>query len=204
MKDHFKDKAQDWDKRDMVRELAEGIGKNLLARVSLNPDMDVLDFGAGTGLLSAQLAPHVRRLVALDISEAMLTQLRSKPDLAEQIEVICHDLLAEPLPSRFDLIVSAMALHHVADTADLFERFAAQLKPGGHIALADLDAEDGSFHPETAEGVHHAGFTRELIAELLAANGFHQIHFETAHTVQKAERTYPVFLVTATQAAKPD
>ncbi|NIV32583.1 MAG: methyltransferase domain-containing protein, partial [Anaerolineae bacterium] len=67
------------------------------------------------------------------------------------------------LERQFDLIVSAMALHHVEDTERLLQRFHQHLSPGGGIALADLDQEDGSFHPPEVEGVFHDGFDRTAL-----------------------------------------
>lgn len=196
--DLFKEKAQDWDKREMQRGLSQGISRAILEEVSFAEDMQIMDFGAGTGLISGHLAPHVQGIAAVDISEAMLAQLMAKPELAGKVTAVCQNILDCPLEARFDRIVSAMALHHVADTAQLFQTFAAHLKPGGQIALADLDAEDGRFHPPEAEGVYHAGFERTHIQQLLEKSGFEAVAFVTAHTVHKEERAYPVFLVTAT------
>ena len=52
-------------------------------------------------------------------------------------------------------------MHHVEDTEKLIQRFAEHLKPGAKIALADLDKEDGSFHPQDTKGVFHSGFDRD-------------------------------------------
>jgi len=93
--------------------------------------------------------------------------------------------------------VSAMALHHVPDTRLLLQRFAEHAKPGGLLALADLDEEDGTFHPADAEGVFHHGFRRARLAELLEEAGFDDVRFTTAHTVRGDAGGYPVFLVTA-------
>ncbi|HMV67737.1 MAG TPA: methyltransferase domain-containing protein, partial [Myxococcota bacterium] len=108
--------------------------------------------------------------------------------------------LAAPLAERFDLIVSAMAMHHVEDTAALLRSLRAHLAPGGQIALADLDAEDGSFHPPGVEGVFHAGFERAALGAAIEAAGFSAPRFTTACVVHRDGREYPVFLVTASAA----
>ena len=46
------------------------------------------------------------------------------------------------------------------------------LRPGGRIALSDLDTEDGTFHSAEAEGIHHQGFDRAALAELARNAGF--------------------------------
>lgn len=197
MTDLFEAKAQDWDASDRRTMLASAIGASIREHVPLHDRMNVLDFGAGTGLISAQIAPLVNRIVAVDISQSMLDKLASKPELAGKVETVCRDILAHPLDASFDLIASAMAMHHVEDTASLIESFRAQLNDSGMIALADLDKEDGSFHPPDTEGVYHFGFERDEVRELLESHGFDQVEFFTTHTIQGEEKQYPVFLVTA-------
>jgi predicted TPR repeat methyltransferase len=197
-KDHFSHKAADWDARPRAQQLSQAIGDAILDAVPLEGHMHVMDFGAGTGLIAARIAPHVDRIAAVDVSEAMLAQLAAKPELQGKVEALCHDLTLASLERRFDLIVSAMALHHVEDTALLLSRFADHLYPGGHIALADLDAEDGSFHEPGTEGVFHQGFDREALAGLLREQGFSEVAFRTAHTIVKDDNhAFPIFLVTA-------
>jgi len=201
MTDLFHDKAADWDARPVPQQISQGVVPAILARAAPAPDATVMDFGAGTGLLAAGLAPHVGHLHAVDISESMLAQLAAKESLRGKVTVHRHDLLQAPLDVRVDLVVSAMAMHHVADTAALVRAFAAQLRPGGRVALADLDAEDGSFHPPDTDGVFHAGFDRAALAALLTAAGFVDVAFDTATVVQKEGRSYPIFLATARLAA---
>ena len=197
MTDLFEAKAADWDANHRKSRLASAIGDTILRRVSLNREMDVLDFGAGTGLIASRIAPEVNRIVAVDTSPAMLAQLESKSELNGKVETVCQDILERPLEAKFDLIVSAMALHHVEDTDRLLARFSEQLKDAGKVALADLDQEDGSFHPPDTEGVFHFGFDREELARLMRKHGFGEIDFVTAHTIAGDDKDYPVFLVTA-------
>jgi 2-polyprenyl-3-methyl-5-hydroxy-6-metoxy-1,4-benzoquinol methylase len=199
MTDLFSEKAKDWDVNDMVLALSSGIGSTLINNVELTEQMNVLDFGAGTGLLTAQVAARVNKVTAVDVSQSMLDQLIAKVELNGKVEPLCQDIISQPLDTKFDLIVSAMAMHHVEDTDKMIQSFAVHLKPGAKIALADLDKEDGSFHPEGIEGVYHDGFARDNLQSILEKSGFKDIKFVTAHTVDKAEKAYPVFLVTATK-----
>jgi predicted TPR repeat methyltransferase len=197
MTDLFHDKAAEWDTRPVPAQISQGVVQAMLARVPLSPDLVVMDFGAGTGLLGGGLAPHVGAIHAVDISAAMLAQLAAKEALRDKVTVHCQDILAAPLDVDVDLVVSAMAMHHVQDAAALLRALRAHLRPGGRVALADLDAEDGSFHPPGTEGVFHAGFDRDALGRLMAEVGFVDVAFDTATVVHKEGRPYPIFLVTA-------
>ena len=200
MTDLFEEKAQDWDVNDMVKALSLGIGSAILDNVSLDDSMHVMDFGAGTGLITAHVASKAGKVTAVDISQAMLEKLAAKDELQGKVDIVCQNIIEQPIDTRFDLIVSAMAMHHVEDTDKMIKRFAEHLKPGAQVALADLDEEDGSFHPEDVQGVYHAGFARDAFSEKLAAHGFKDIRFVTAHTASKEEKDYPIFLVLANKA----
>ena len=199
MTDHFEEKAQDWDMNDAVKGISMGVGAAIDENVTFDITMQVLDFGAGTGLVTRHVAHKVDRVTAVDVSKAMLEKLKEKEELKGKVEILCQDILEQPIGVEFDLIVSAMAIHHVENTDKLIQRFAEHLKPGAQIALADLDSEDGSFHPEDAVGVYHAGFDRDAFRDLLDKHGFEDIRFVTAHTVRKEEKSYPIFLALATR-----
>ena len=197
MADLFKDKSKDWDANERVTLLSQAIGSAIVKHVPLNDTMIVMDFGAGTGLISAHVAPRVKKIIAVDVSESMLNNLAAKSELKDKVLIACQDILTTPINEKFDLIMSAMAMHHVDDTPRLIETFAHHLKPGALIALADLDSENGSFHPPGTEGVFHCGFDRNELQAILEHAGFAEVHFRTAHTVHRDEKNFTVFLVTA-------
>jgi putative AdoMet-dependent methyltransferase len=197
--DLFKDKADDWDARPLPMQISQGVFAAIDEGVALSEDLTVLDFGAGTGLVAGKLAPRVGRVLAVDISEAMLTKLAAKPELAGKVETFCQNILETPLERQVDLVVSAMAMHHVEDTAALLRSLFDHLVPGGQVALADLDAEEGDFHPADIEGVFHAGFDRGEFGALLEDAGFSEPRFVTACEIAKGDKRYPIFLVTATR-----
>jgi len=202
--DHFEQKASDWDTRPVPLQISAAVGPLLRQRLEWNDAMRIMDFGAGTGLLASQVAPLVAKVVAVDISPSMLEALAQKPELKGVVEPRCQDILVQPLGERFDAVVSAMALHHVQDTDRLLGSFRTHLKPGGQLALADLDSEDGTFHPPDTDGVFHHGFDREELRRKLEAAGFEAVRFWTAVEVTREDgRAYPVFLVTARARAAP-
>ena len=200
MSDLFNEKAKDWDMNEMVLQLSNATSSAILENIKFNEHMQVMDFGAGTGLITSQVAPHVDSVTAVDVSQAMLDKLTAKTELNNKVNAVCQDITEQSLNIKFDVIMSAMAMHHVNDTDLLMQVFAEHLKPGAKVALADLDAEDGTFHPADIEGVYHDGFDRDELKIIMEKNGFQDINFITAHVVNKEIKNYPVFLVTATKS----
>jgi tRNA (cmo5U34)-methyltransferase len=110
------------------------------ATTDLSPGM-ILELGIGTGITSARLlAAHPQaRLVGLDGSAPMLEAARAALP-SKRVELVVGRL-EDPLPAgTFDLVVSALAVHHLdaAGKRDLFARVAAGLGSGGRFVLADV------------------------------------------------------------------
>jgi ubiquinone/menaquinone biosynthesis C-methylase UbiE len=76
----FDKEATKWDEKPARVKLARDIGDAILRQVKLRPDMDVLDFGCGTGLVSLRVAPLVRSVTGADSSSGMLEVFREKAD----------------------------------------------------------------------------------------------------------------------------
>src|SRR5260221_4390370 len=195
----FDERASEWDTPDRV-ERAGVVAAAVRAAVPLTEDMRAIEIGAGTGLLGLHFAGDLASLVLTDPSAGMLevaTEKIRRTGLSN-VSVAPVELLREPGPGGpFDLLLSLLVLHHVDDTAAAFRAMYGLLAPGGRIALADLDREDGTFHDADAEGIHHLGFERKLVAGLARAAGFLDLGLSTATEIEKDGRTYPLFLLTA-------
>ena len=104
---------------------------------------DVLELGVGTGETSTRVvgAHPSARLVGIDESDAMLSVARDRLPQAD----LRVGRLEDPLPEgEYDLVVSALAVHHLdgPGKADLFQRIAARLRPGGRFVMADVVVPD--------------------------------------------------------------
>lgn len=100
----------------------------------------VLDLGCGTGALAARLvAAHPDQAVTgVDLSRAMLDEARRKLAGASHVRFVQADLRDLPLPdARFDVVLSASALHYVADPARALGEAHRVLVPGGRLVLLD-------------------------------------------------------------------
>jgi 2-polyprenyl-3-methyl-5-hydroxy-6-metoxy-1,4-benzoquinol methylase len=194
----FDARAGTWDEDPSKRARAAAVAAGIRGRVNLSADMAALEYGAGTGLLSFELAAELGPITLTDSSSGMLDVARAKvaASKATRMTVRPLDLTRDPLPlERYDLVYSMMTLHHVPDTADLLGKLHTLLRPDGCLCIADLDAEDGSFHGVDVD-VHH-GFDRDALAAQLRAAGFADVRIDTCFEIPRGARVYTVFLAVA-------
>jgi ubiquinone/menaquinone biosynthesis C-methylase UbiE len=202
----FDERARDWDTPDRIERAGE-VAAAIRAAVPLSPTTRLIDVGAGTGLLGLALADDVGEVVLSDPSTGMIEVANEKLAAAglRSVRAIVHDLLsADPLDAEpFDVAVSLLVLHHIEDTRAALGAIRDVLVPGGRIALADLDTEDGSFHTPEAEGIHHRGFDRDQLSTLARAVGFVEVEMRTATITDRRPdgSGFPIFLLTARRPA---
>jgi predicted TPR repeat methyltransferase len=202
-KDFDKEAAQ-WDANPGRVKLANEVADAIIREAAPACDMDVLDFGCGTGLVTLRLQPLVRTILGVDSSRGMLGVLEGKigtQGIANARTRFVDFEKGGRIEGKFHLLVSSMTLHHVPDTARLFKQWYGLLLPGGLLCFADLDAEDGSFHGDNT-GVFHHGFDREHLKNLLSSSGFHDVRDTTATTMIRdveaiGKKEFPVFLIVA-------
>ncbi len=141
----------------------------------------ILDLGIGAGETAGrvlQVHPQAR-FVGIDSSAEML-QGASRTLPQDRLTVIQQDLAA-PLPhEKFDLVISALAIHHLqgAGKAKLFREIALRLRPGGRFVMGDIvvpddpvdaliENESGYDFPDRIQDhldwMTEAGFSPELI-----------------------------------------
>jgi len=201
----FDARAATWDDDPAKVERARAVADAIVRSVALTESMRAMEYGCGTGMLSFMLRARLGRITLADISEGMLAVAAGKIAAAADpaMRAVKLDLLVDPMPAeRYDVIYSLMTLHHVPDTGAILRRFHAALATGGTLCIADLDAEDGSFHGEGFDG--HLGFDRARLGATAREAGFATVEFSTAHEIEKAAdgrpHRYPVFLMVARKA----
>lgn len=175
----------------------------IISEVKLNHDMDVLDFGCGTGLVTLQLQPFVRTITGADSSQGMLDVLKSKIEERKLTNVKTEFIDLEKsvvLKNKYHLVVSSMTLHHIENLGYIFHKFYNCLLSGGHLCITDLDSDGGDFHRDKI-GVVHFGFDRSEMRRLFMQGGFQDVRDVTAAAVVKdlpdgTVREFTVFLVT--------
>lgn len=109
----------------------------------LGPTSTLIDFGAGTGTFAVAAAPICKRVIAVDVSPAMIAAIREKAAARATTNV-------EPVQAGFlsyehrgrpaDFVYTRNALHHLPDfwKGIALNRMADVLAPGGVLRLRDL------------------------------------------------------------------
>jgi malonyl-CoA O-methyltransferase len=159
---------------DAVAELQNEIGDRLIERldyVRLQPAR-ILDLGAGTGFFSSALLKRYRKadVVALDIAENMLQQVRSRGGWFRKPRCVCAD--GESLPfadDSFNLIFSNLMLQWCIDLEATLVELRRVLAPGGLLMFttfgpdtlmelrASWEAVDGFTHVNSFVDMHDVG-----------------------------------------------
>jgi ubiquinone/menaquinone biosynthesis C-methylase UbiE len=127
----------------------------VLRALGLSPDSTLVDVGAGTGTFALAVAPYCGRVIAVDVSPAMLRVIKEKTKQAgiANIDVVQAGFLSyEHRGEPVDFVYSRNALHHLPDFWKVIAlgRIAAMLRPGGVLRLHDLVY---SFDPGETERV---------------------------------------------------
>ena len=202
-KRNFDNAAATWDENPGRVKINRDIGDAILKQNIITPDMNVLDFGCGTGLLTVLLQPFVRSVTGADSSPGMLNVLNDKIAKLQlpNVKTILIDLeKGQKLTGNYQLLLCSLTLHHIPEIKPVLAEFYQVIMPKGYLCVADLDLDDGQFH-EDKTGVFHSGFDRNVMRQYFFEAGFEHITDTTAAAVTKpvinhGTRQFTVFLIT--------
>ncbi|KAJ9655583.1 hypothetical protein H2198_005584 [Neophaeococcomyces mojaviensis] len=214
--ERFNKEAAAWDSNPFVHQMSAEAAKALEKYIpglggNSTGNLDVLELGCGTGLLSFMIAPKVHEVVAVDAAQGMIDVLETKIRKSDtkNIVPVCV-LLEDPedpsLPpadrndptgprQKYDLITSHLVLHHIPDLKSVLKTMLACLKPGGMVGLTDFEdfgPEAKRFHPESKmAGVERHGINAEWITDLMQEVGFQNVQVKVAWEHEKRVERWP-------------
>lgn len=165
----------EWDA--LRREL---FGETFTAEALLNlipADWIVADLGCGTGNASEQLAPLVKKVIAIDREPAMLDAARRRLADFRNIEFRQGEIATLPLQDReIDAAVMLLVLIHLPSPADALREVARTLKPGGTLVIVDLVPHTRENYLHTI-GHKHLGFDEKQMAAAGKAAGLGEMRY---------------------------
>jgi 2-polyprenyl-3-methyl-5-hydroxy-6-metoxy-1,4-benzoquinol methylase len=162
----------------------------------VNPEgLTILDFGCGTGLLTAKMAPVARRILALDTSAKMISVLKNKQ--LRNVDTLSIELSEETiktndlLHAKFDLIVASSVCAFLPDYERTLQVLKTLLKPQGLFIQWDwLKRDDDS----------DFGFTEEIIESAFLEAGLEVWSITKAFSIESNEGAMPVLMGVAQNA----
>jgi ubiquinone/menaquinone biosynthesis C-methylase UbiE len=176
-KTYFDQVAQKWDDMrqtffsEAVREKAYQVAELVAGKIAV-------DVGAGTGFMTEGLLNKGLKVIAIDQSEAMLTEMRAKFTDSGRLEYRCGESEALPVKDNsVDYTFANMYLHHVPSPVKSIREMTRMLKPGGKLVITDLDEHNFSFL-KTEHHDHWMGFKRNDVKQWLSVAGLKNIIIE--------------------------
>ena len=162
IREFFNSYAISWD--DDMEGAADRI-EMILDAIAPMEGMDILDVGAGTGVLVPFLLErNVGHITECDISEGMMEVNREKYRDRTDISHILGDASNLDFPQQYDRIIIYNAFPHFSDRQQLIQNLAASLKMDSYLVIA---------HSRTSAELeeHHKNISSELYSHLGKAEG---------------------------------
>jgi 2-polyprenyl-3-methyl-5-hydroxy-6-metoxy-1,4-benzoquinol methylase len=156
----------------------------------VNPGSAVLDLGCATGALGAALREQGCRVVGVERDKEAAEIARDRLDAVYEIDLVTGDLSALADEGPFDAIVLADVLEHLVEPQELLRALPPLLAQDGLLITSIPNVAHGSVrlallagqfpYRETGllDSTHVRFFTRESMAAMLAAGGFHTVYIE--------------------------
>jgi predicted TPR repeat methyltransferase len=194
----FDERAATWDDDPAKVERSQRVASAIRELVPLGPEVRLLEYGAGTGLVTEALRDAVGPSTLADTSAGMRAVMERKVagGTLRDARIWDLDLSTAAAPAEtFDLIVTVLTLHHIPELSPVMAAFASLLDGDGHLCIVDLEEEDGSFHGDAFEG--HRGFRRADMEKLLTDAGFTGVDFHPCGELDRNGSMYPLFLAVA-------
>ncbi len=119
--------------------------ERLLTFAQPQPDWRLLDIATGGGHTALHFAPHVRQVIAADLTPRMLMAARQfiQRQSGENVAYVATDAENLAFPAnRFDAITCRIAPHHFPDCFRFVQECTRVLKPGGILLIEDNTVPD--------------------------------------------------------------
>lgn len=153
----------------------------------IKPGDVIVDLGSGAGddcFLARAKTGDTGRVIGLDRTPTRINLARQNAEARgyTNVEFVCGDIEAMPLPAAFaDVVVSNGVMHLVPDKLRAFDEIYRVLKPGGQVCLSDIVLSG-----EQPNGYESGTIQEQTYLDTMAMAGFENIQ------IQKREAINPI------------
>lgn len=188
MSNEWDEYAENWDVDPEVEEYSIKAFSELLKNISID-DLDVLDFGCGTGALAQLMSPKVKSIVAIDPSTEMIKHLNKKSltNVSSISDYLSKELI-QNLPdfeNKFDLIVASSVCGFLPDYEATLSLLKYLLKEDGVYVQWDWLSNDDS------SGM---GLSERRVKQAFVANGFINTRVTSPFIMSSSKGNMPVLM----------
>ncbi|MBD1379035.1 class I SAM-dependent methyltransferase [Metabacillus arenae] len=134
--------------------------KEILSKLPLNKNVQILDVGCGTGQTIDYLSSFECPIIGIDSNHKMVEKAKARCDRLKDVTILLEDL--EDLPfsnDSFDYIISESVLSFTNIEQSLYEIFRV-LKPNGYLVATELTIENSLTNEEENELISFYGFSK--------------------------------------------
>ncbi len=175
----------DWD-----RLRGELFGESFAAEALLSfldPGWVMADLGCGTGMTTEQLAPVVRRVIAVDREPEMLNTARRRLERFDNVEYHQDDLTALSIADgSVDAAIVSLVMVYMHEPEAATREVARILKPGGRAMVVDLVAHDREVYLHTM-GHQHLGFNEAAVRRWAEDAGLSDVRYRRLRADTRAK-----------------
>lgn len=138
----------------------------------------VVEIGAGSGTMTDRLRAHADHVVASDLSDVRVEELRRRFADAPDVEVVAGDAMAVLDGTRVNAVVLINVLEHIKDDTHELRLIRAALEPGGVVAIF-VPAHEWLYSRFDRRVGHFRRYSRATLATALSTAGFdvHEIRY---------------------------
>ena len=164
--------ADTYDRSFLQQRVFDPVHRAMMEALGPLGEERVLEVGCGTGTLTMALSERARHAIGVDPAPRMVAIAARKARWRSASFAVAS---AEELPfedNAFGGAVASMTLHHWADAGQGLAELARVLRPGGTLAIADIDLPSPARWVLRRLGQSHAGWSRRELADFLYGAGF--------------------------------
>jgi len=180
------------------REYAPGRGWQAMAHLFLEliekGRCVLADMGSGEGVVSLQVAPHVEKVIAVDLSEKMLQSSRAEAQRLglTNVDFRQGDMEKPPLEAgEVDVVLFSQALHHAASPQRALRAAWEALRVGGKVVVLDVLQHDFE-NARSLFGDVWLGFRAPELESWLRWAGFEHVHVKMLQQEEREPHFKPI------------